>query len=87
MFLQLLRDDILALLPAGSGRNMVELHARIGRRPWETRHMRFTCLDWDAISVERADGTHEQRTYPFLTYWMQKTDAGRCCPCTTATQQ
>jgi len=23
--------------------------------------------------VERADGTHEQRTYPFVTYWMQKT--------------
>ena len=73
VFLQLLRDDVLALLRAGSRRNMVELHARTGRRPWEVRHLRFACLDWDTISVERPDGSREQRTYPFLTYWMQKT--------------
>jgi integrase len=72
VFLQLLRDDILALLPAGTRRNMVELHARTGRRPWETRHLRFTCLDWDTIRVDRPDGSGEDRTYPFLTYWMQK---------------
>jgi integrase len=72
VFLQLLRDELLALLPAGTRRNMVELQARIGRRPWETRHLRFACLDWDTVSVQRPDGTHEDRTYPFLTYWMQK---------------
>jgi hypothetical protein len=72
VFLQLLRDEVLALLPAGTRRNMIELQARTGRRPWETRHLRFSCLDWDTIHVDRPDGTGEDRTYPFLTYWMQK---------------
>jgi integrase len=73
VFLQLLRDDILALMPAGTRRNMIELHARTGRRPWETRHLRFACLGWDTIRIDRPDGSREDRTYPFLTYWMQKT--------------
>jgi len=68
VFLQLLREEVLALLPVGTRRNMVELQARIGRRPWETRYLRFACLDWDTVSVERPDGTHEDRIYPFLTY-------------------
>lgn len=72
VFLQLLRDDVLALLPAGTRRNMIELHARTGRRPWETRHLRFACLGWDTVRIDRPDGTGENRTYPFLTYWMQK---------------
>jgi integrase len=72
VFLQLLREEALALLPEGTRRNLLELHARTGRRPWETRHLRFACLDWDTVSVQRPDGTREDRTYPLLTYWMQK---------------
>ena len=72
VFLQLLRDEVLALLPTGTRRNMIELQARTGRRPWETRHLRFSCLEWDTIRVDRPGGTGEDRPYPFLTYWMQK---------------
>jgi hypothetical protein len=60
-------------MPPGTRRNMVELHTRSGRRPWETRNLRFTCLDWSTIRVDRPDGSSEGRTYPFPAYWMQKT--------------
>ncbi|MBE1584027.1 tyrosine-type recombinase/integrase [Nonomuraea angiospora] len=73
VYLQLLREEALALLTPGAPRNLVELQARIGRRPWEIFNLPFDCLNFDTITVERADGTFEDRTYPFLTYWMQKT--------------
>jgi integrase len=72
VFLQLMDEASLALLPAGSPRNAVELALRVGRRPWEIRHVRFDCLEWSEVDVEQPDGSTERRTYPFLVYWMQK---------------
>jgi integrase len=72
VFLQLMDETTLALLPAGSPRNAVELTLRVGRRPWEIRHLRFDCVEWSEVDVEQPDGVTERRTYPFLMYWMQK---------------
>jgi integrase len=73
VFFQLMRPESLELLGEGSRRNAVELTARLGRRPWELRHLRYECLEWNDVTIERADGTRERRRYPFLVYWMQKT--------------
>jgi hypothetical protein len=72
VFLQLMDETTLALLPAGSPRNAVELTLRVGRRPWEIRHLRFDCVEWSEVDVEQPDGVTERRTYPFLMYWMHK---------------
>ncbi|MFP1624047.1 tyrosine-type recombinase/integrase [Streptomyces sp. 5K101] len=72
VFLQLMDERNLALLPAGTRRNYVELAMRVGRRPWELRHLEFDCLQWHDIDVEDQDGTVRRRSYPFLAYWMQK---------------
>lgn len=72
VFLQLMDGNSLSLLPAGTRRNCVELAMRVGRRPWEIRHLEFDCLEWHDIDVEDADGTVRRRSYPFLAYWMQK---------------
>ncbi|MEU6405374.1 site-specific integrase [Streptomyces sp. NPDC046985] len=72
VFLQLMDERNLALLPAGTRRNCVELAMRVGRRPWELRHLEFDCLQWHDIDVEDPDGTVRRRSYPFLAYWMQK---------------
>ncbi|MEU5200403.1 tyrosine-type recombinase/integrase [Streptomyces scabiei] len=72
VFLQLMDERNLALLPAGNRRNCVELAMRVGRRPWELRHLEFDCLQWHDIDVEDPDGTVRRRSYPFLAYWMQK---------------
>lgn len=72
VFLQLKGERNLALLPAGNRRNCVELAMRVGRRPWELRHLEFDCLEWHDIDVEDPDGTVRRRSYPFLAYWMQK---------------
>ncbi|MFC8715508.1 hypothetical protein ACFUCQ_37225 [Streptomyces sp. NPDC057197] len=52
VFLQLMDERHLALLPAGTRRNCVELAMRVGRRPWELRHLEFDCLQWHDIDVE-----------------------------------
>jgi hypothetical protein len=70
----------LALLPAGTPRNAVELVMRVGRRPWEIRRMRFDCLQWSEVDVEQPDGSIERRTYPFIQYWMQKVRARVSAP-------
>jgi integrase len=72
VFLQLMDDEALALLPDGTTRNAVELLLRVGRRPWELRHLGFNCVQWHDVDVEAVDGTVERRRYPFLGYWMQK---------------
>jgi integrase len=72
VFLQLMDEATLALLTTGSPRNGVELALRVGRRPWEIRHLHFDCLEWSEVDIEQPDGSTERRTYPFLVYWMQK---------------
>ncbi|MEJ8639799.1 site-specific integrase [Streptomyces sp. MS2.AVA.5] len=72
VFLQLMEEENLALLPDGSPRNYVELALRTGRRPWEVRHLEFDCVEWHDVDVEAVDGSVQRRPYPFLIYWMQK---------------
>ncbi|WP_369253750.1 tyrosine-type recombinase/integrase [Streptomyces sp. R35] len=72
VFLQLMAEDSLALLTPGTPRNYVELALRVGRRPWEIRHLEFDCVQWHDIDVEALDGSVQRRRYPFLVYWMQK---------------
>ncbi|MED7827612.1 site-specific integrase [Streptomyces chiangmaiensis] len=72
VFLQLMDERNLGLLQPGTRRNYVELTMRVGRRPWEIRHLEFDCLEWHEIDVEDPDGTVQRRSYPFLAYWMQK---------------
>lgn len=72
VFLQLMQEENLALLPEGSHRNYVELGMRVGRRPWELRHLEFDCVEWLDVDVEAVDGSVQRRPYPFLVYWMQK---------------
>jgi integrase len=72
VFLQLMEDAHLDLLVPGTRRNYVELALRIGRRPWEVRHLEFNCLQWHDVDIEEPDGSVRRRRYPFLVYWMQK---------------
>ncbi|GAA5062235.1 tyrosine-type recombinase/integrase [Streptomyces similanensis] len=72
VFLQLMDERHLALLPDGTRRNYIELTMRVGRRPWEIRHLEFDCLQWHDLDIEDPDGTVRRRSYPFLVYWMQK---------------
>jgi integrase len=72
VFLQLLRPENLDLLADGSQRNCVELTARLGRRPWEIRHLRFDCVEWHDLTIEHPGRSSESRRYPFLIYWMHK---------------
>ncbi|MEV6984095.1 hypothetical protein AB0M95_22945 [Sphaerisporangium sp. NPDC051017] len=72
VFLQLMGEENLALLPDGTARDFTELSLRIGRRPWEVRHLEFDCVVWHDIDIEAADGSVQRRRYPFLVYWMQK---------------
>ncbi|MFE4961176.1 hypothetical protein ACFRCW_46685 [Streptomyces sp. NPDC056653] len=72
VFLQLMDERHLALLPEGTRRNYIELTMRVGRRPWEIRHLEFNCLEWHDLDIEDPDGIVRRRSYPFLVYWMQK---------------
>ncbi|WP_307127160.1 hypothetical protein [Streptomyces sp. B1I3] len=72
VFLQLMDERNLTLLPPGNCRNCVELAMRVGRWPWELRHLEFDCLEWHDIDMEDPDGTVRRRSYPVLAYWMQK---------------
>ncbi|MCG7522847.1 site-specific integrase [Streptomyces sp. OfavH-34-F] len=71
VYLQLMGEENLALLPDGTARDFTELSLRIGRRPWEVRHLEFDCVVYD-MDIEAADGSVQRRRYPFLVYWMQK---------------
>jgi integrase len=72
VFLRLLTEANLGVLPAGPTRNLIELHMRLGRRPWETRHLRFNCVQWDHVDIIADGAVTDRRAYPFVTYWMQK---------------
>ncbi|WNI20139.1 tyrosine-type recombinase/integrase [Actinacidiphila sp. ITFR-21] len=72
VFLQLMDEENLGLLPDGTPRSFVELSLRVGRRPWEIRHLEFDCVEWHDIEIEAPGGNVERRRYPFLVYWMQK---------------
>ncbi|MFI1049638.1 site-specific integrase [Streptomyces griseoruber] len=72
VFLALMAEDNLALLPDGTPRGFVELSLRVGRRPWEARHLEFDCVEWHDVDIEAPDGSVQRRRYPFLVYWMQK---------------
>ncbi|WP_331727427.1 site-specific integrase (plasmid) [Kitasatospora sp. NBC_00374] len=72
VFLQLMAEENLALLQDGTPRDFVELSLRVGRRPWEVRHLEFDCVQWHDVDIEAPDGSVQRRRYPFLVYWMQK---------------
>jgi integrase len=80
VFLRLLSEESLSMLPSGSPRNCVELLMRTGRRPWETRNLRFDCLVRSEVEVTGTDGRSESRTFPFLSYWMEKTKRHHMLP-------
>lgn len=72
VFLRLMDEQSLSLIPPGNRRNLLELQMRIGRRPWELRHLRFDCLSWGEASIEDPSGTASLLRYPYITYWMEK---------------
>jgi integrase len=72
VFFQLMDPTQLDLLSPGARRNYVELALRVGRRPWEVRHLEFDCVEWHEVDIEDPDGSVRRRNYPFLAYWMQK---------------
>jgi integrase len=72
VFFQMMDPANLALLPSGTRRNYIELALRVGRRPWEVRHLEFDCVEWHEVDIEDPDGNVRRRRYPFLAYWMQK---------------
>ncbi|MEU5231694.1 tyrosine-type recombinase/integrase [Streptomyces anulatus] len=72
VFFQLMDPAQLDLLPPGSRRNYIELALRVGRRPWEVRHLEFDCIQWHEVDTEDPDGNVQRQSYPFLAYWMQK---------------
>ena len=72
VFFQLMDSAQLDLLPQGTRRNYLELALRVGRRPWELRHLEFNCVASIEVDTEEPDGNVRRRSYPFLAYWMQK---------------
>lgn len=69
---ELMTEENLALLQDGTPRDFVELSLRVGRRPWEVRHLEFDCVQWHDVDIEAPDGSVQRRRYPFLVSWMQK---------------